>query len=113
MERLLTVTLIWQVEQLQRGKMISRKSYPPEGGARGEAAQLVHAPAGRVFECIGDFASWPGMVDNVTSARVYEQRGPVTKVEVVLGVAMINIKTYVKHVIGAAHPSAPLMKAQC
>jgi hypothetical protein len=65
----------------------------------------VHAPASTVWERILDFSMWPKVVDNVVSARVYsaEQRagGEHLKVEVVIGVTLLRIRTFVHHIYRA------------
>ena len=76
-----------------------------EGRRQGMASQRVHAPASTVWERILDFSMWPKVVDNVVSARVYsaEQRpgGEHLKVEVVIGVTLLRIRTFVHHIYRA------------
>eukprot|EP00908_Phaeocystis_cordata_P007143 Transcript_1779.p2 GENE.Transcript_1779~~Transcript_1779.p2 ORF type:complete len:262 (-),score=109.14 Transcript_1779:221-955(-) len=89
---------------LESGKLMLKKGIV-DGSRQGMASQRVHAPASTVWERILDFGMWPKVVDNVVSARVYgaEQRpdGEHLKVEVVIGVTLLRIRTYVHHVYRA------------
>ena len=71
------------------------------GRRRGMAIQRVHAPAAAVWSRILDFGAWPKMVDNVVSSHVYDSDGRDIKVEVVIGVSLVKIRTFVHHVYNA------------
>ena len=93
-----------EARALENGELMLKKGIV-EGRRQGMASQWVHAPASTVWERILDFSMWPKVVDNVVSARVYsaEQRpgGEHLKVEVVIGVTLLRIRTFVHHIYRA------------
>ena len=72
------------------------------GSNEGVAAQRIEAPVDLVWATLLDFAEWPRMVDDVVAANVYERNDADIKVEIVVGVGFLKLKTYIHHVLDQA-----------
>eukprot|EP00316_Scyphosphaera_apsteinii_P000181 CAMPEP_0119338576 /NCGR_PEP_ID=MMETSP1333-20130426/96442_1 /TAXON_ID=418940 /ORGANISM="Scyphosphaera apsteinii, Strain RCC1455" /LENGTH=257 /DNA_ID=CAMNT_0007349895 /DNA_START=307 /DNA_END=1080 /DNA_ORIENTATION=- len=78
------------------GKLVVQKG-EVNGSKRGLAAQRINVSAATVWENLLAFDRWPKMIGDCTSTRVYYSDGKVFKVEVVVSVALLRIRTFVVH----------------
>jgi carbon monoxide dehydrogenase subunit G len=85
-----------------RGGLVT-KPYRNDGGVnRGIAVQQVSAPPHVVWAALLDFESYPRMVDDVQSVKVYHQDGDETKVAVRVGYGVVGLTTCLHHVYDKA-----------
>ena len=87
-----------ELTQLSGGELVLKQI----GSNEGVAAQRIEAPVDLVWATLLDFAEWPRMVDDVVAANVYERNDADIKVEIVVGVGFLKLKTYIHHVLDQA-----------
>merc|ERR1712228_230933 len=88
--------------ELSLGKLVVHKGHL-NGRKQGIAIQRINAPAAAVWERLLDFERWPRMISDCTSTRVYHSDEKIFKVEIVVSVAMLRIRSFVVHTYDAEH----------
>lgn len=87
------------VRALNLGKMVVQKDH---ANGQGMVAQRINVPAATVWANLLAFEHWPKMISDCASTRVYYTDGKIFKVEVVISVALLRVRTFVEHRYDAA-----------